>query len=74
MTTEPAPAPELLALLRCPLTRQPLRRLTADEAATLGWAQGGLVRTDGSFAYPIDEHGLPRLLPDEGKPLPSSAP
>lgn len=70
MTNDSPPTPELLTLLRCPLTRQPLRRLSEEEATQLGWAHGGLIRADGTLAYPIDEHGFPHLVPEAGSPVP----
>ncbi len=58
-------SPELLALLRCPLTLQPLR--IADSALLARLPAGidaALVREDGAVAYPVRD-GIPLLLPDE---------
>lgn len=60
--TPAAPAPELLALLVCPLTRAPLRwlperRLLVSEAAGL--------------AYPVVD-GVPVLLPDQATAWPEA--
>ena len=51
---------ELLALLRCPESRQPLRPATLEE---LGRAklEAGLAREDGCVVYPIVE-GIPMLM------------
>lgn len=64
---------DLLQILCCPVTRQPLR--LADETA-LAQARsrvdkplsGGLLRQDGRILYPI-ANGIPILLPEEGIPL-----
>ncbi len=78
--------PELLAILRCPETRQKL--VLADSALLQNLnaqfeskqlrnragrsvsekLEGGLVREDGKFVYPI-RHGLPIMLIDEAIPL-----
>jgi len=67
--------PDLLALLCCPVTRQPLRLLTAAEAAALKLPEPGpvLLRTDGQLYYHFDELGFPLLLPGSGKPVPRGA-
>jgi uncharacterized protein YbaR (Trm112 family) len=63
--------PALLQLLRCPVTRQPLRLVPAEEAATLGLRpQPILLREDGRLYYPFDDHGFPLLLPDSGTAMP----
>jgi uncharacterized protein YbaR (Trm112 family) len=63
--------PALLHLLRCPVTRQPLRLLTADEAAGMGAGpQAVLLRGDGRIYYTFDDHGFPLLLPDSGVAVP----
>jgi uncharacterized protein YbaR (Trm112 family) len=59
--------PALLHLLRCPVTRQPLRLLTAEEAAGMGLgSQPVLLREDGRVYYTFEAHGFPLLLPDSG--------
>jgi len=81
--------PELLNLLRCPETRQPLSLADAalvqklNEQINVGQlhnragrpvtrkCDGGLLRKDGQFVYPICE-SIPILLIDEGIPLNSS--
>ena len=69
---------ELLSILRCPETRQPVRLASAEELALLtqraphdrsGNAvslplEGGLVREDGALLYPI-RSGIPIMLPEE---------
>lgn len=60
-------SPEILALLVCPVSRQPLHLATADEAAT--WIateafDGVLVTADAAHAYPIRE-GFPILIASE---------
>ncbi len=57
-------ADEVLALLCCPATRQPLRLATPAELAPLGLA-AGLEREDGRVAYPIRD-GIPVLIAEEG--------
>jgi len=58
-------ADEVLALLRCPETRQPLRVATADELAAMNPAPAAaLIREDGRVAYPVRE-GIPVLVADE---------
>ena len=55
--------PELLPILRCPVSGQPLSLST----------DGLLVRADGKTGYPI-ENGIPILLPDHAIPCkPSSS-
>lgn len=57
-------ADEVLALLRCPTTRQPLRRATIEELAAIPSAPAAaLIREDGRVAYPI-LGGIPVLVPD----------
>ncbi len=58
-------SPELLALLRCPLTMQTLRVAPPELLARLPVPlDAGLVREDGAVVYPIRD-GIPVLLPDE---------
>ncbi len=54
---------DLISLLRCPETLQPLRAATAEELARAQLAEG-LVRADGMVVYPVRE-GIPMLLVDE---------
>lgn len=63
--------PALLRLLCCPVTRQPLRLLTAEEAAGMGLDPlPVLLREDGRVHYTFDDHGFPLLLPDSGVAVP----
>ena len=56
---------DLFALLRCPLTMQPLRLAPPELLAKLPVPlEAALVREDGAVVYPIRD-GLPVLLPDE---------
>ncbi|MCB1235307.1 MAG: hypothetical protein KDM91_09570 [Verrucomicrobiae bacterium] len=70
----PHPEPELLAILRCPETGQPLsladparfealRGLFPADPGEGGEIQGALIREDGRRAYPI-RNGFPILLID----------
>ena len=74
--------PELLEILVCPESKQPLREADAALLARLNAAvakgslrnragevvrdsmEGGLVREDGKFVYPVRE-GIPIMLIDE---------
>ncbi len=57
-------AEEVLALIRCPQTRQRLRLATSEELARLpDAATEALIREDGRVAYPIRD-GIPVLLID----------
>ena len=57
---------DLLDLLRCPATRQPLRLAPAEVLAKLaGDVKSGLLRADGKVLYPIRD-GIPMLLIEEG--------
>lgn len=70
MADRPLPpnfTPELLALLACPLTHQPLRAATPEELARLR-LDAALVRVDGAIAYPIRDE-IPLLLPEDAIPL-----
>lgn len=57
---------ELLPILRCPDTRQPLREATAEDLARHGLPDGtpALCRQDGTRVFLIDQ-GIPILLPQE---------
>ena len=61
---------ETLALLRCPVSMQPLRVATDDEAQSAfgddASVNGALICEDGSRVYPIRD-GLPVLLESESK-------
>ena len=64
---------ELLQILCCPLTRQPLRLADRDalSEASVKVARPileGLIREDGRMFYPIS-NGIPLLTPEEGIPL-----
>jgi len=66
--------PALLELLRCPVTHQPLRLITAEEAAQRGLeAHPWLLREDEQIGYRFEDHGFPLLLPDSGVPVPGGA-
>jgi uncharacterized protein YbaR (Trm112 family) len=55
--------PEVLSLLRCPTTKQPLRASTAEEKKAQGIPEeeDALVSLDGAHVYRAPER-LPRLL------------
>ena len=77
---------ELLAILACPETKEPLALAEEELIAELnsriargevknragktveGKIDGGLVRTDGAYLYPIQDE-IPILLLDEAIPL-----
>ncbi len=64
---------ELLQILCCPLTRQPLRVADKSALAVASAIAGkpvleGLIRKDGRMLYPIS-NGIPLLTPEEGIPL-----
>ena len=62
-------SPELLRLLCCPETHQPLRMATPEELAAMQpRPEDALVRGDGLVAYPIRD-GFPLLLPAAALPL-----
>ena len=54
---------DLIALLRCPETGQPLRLATPEELARARFT-AGLARGDGTAVYPVRE-GIPVLLAEE---------
>ena len=61
---------ELLDILCCPVTHQPLRPATPEVLAQAAQKselplEEGLVREDGLMLYPI-RNGIPLLLPEEG--------
>jgi uncharacterized protein YbaR (Trm112 family) len=56
--------PQLLSLLRCPLSQQAMVQLTAGPIDE----QWLIIREDGQVAYPI-EHGLPVMLADRAVKL-----
>ncbi len=58
---------EILPILCCPTTRQPLRIATSAELVQLG-LPCALVRADGLTAYPVAD-GIPVLLPESAIPL-----
>ena len=60
---------ELLPLLCCPLTHQPLREGTSEELKAFGSElTAGLIREDGRVLYPV-RNGIPLLGPGEAVPL-----
>ncbi|MEA3209335.1 MAG: hypothetical protein QOE70_2392 [Chthoniobacter sp.] len=62
--------PELLAILRCPLTRQPLYLASPEQLAHLSTVlAAALIREDGRVVYPIRD-GIPMLLPEEAITIP----
>jgi uncharacterized protein YbaR (Trm112 family) len=59
-------ANEVLVLLRCPSTRQPLRFATAQELAAMPASPAAaLIREDGRVAYPVRDD-IPVLIAEEG--------
>ncbi|MDB4673568.1 hypothetical protein OAF27_02025 [Verrucomicrobiales bacterium] len=58
--------PELLEILRCPESKQPLREATSEELATFPEPkpEAALIREDKTRAYPVRE-GFPVLILDE---------
>ncbi len=68
-----AVSPNVLALLKCPRTKQALHLATPEEQekwqALDDSAEGFLVSEDGSIAYPIDE-GFPILLLERALEIP----
>jgi uncharacterized protein YbaR (Trm112 family) len=69
VTDESHLAPEVLALLCCPTTRQPLHLATPAELAAMQPSPAAaLVREDRRAAYPILD-GIPILIAEEAIPL-----
>lgn len=61
------PEETLLALLRCPLSGQPLRLASDEETRSfpaLKPGQGAVIRQDGQVVYRV-ENGIPVLIPEE---------
>ena len=55
---------DLLSILCCPSTHQPLREALPDELKAFGSGlTAGLIREDGQVLYPI-RNGIPLLVPD----------
>lgn len=65
MTDEPRWLEDLLPVMRCPDTHQPLRRATAQECVQHG-VQAALVTQDGSRVFVIED-GIPILLPQASR-------
>jgi len=60
---------DLLSMLSCPITRQPLREASPEELKSFGAdLTAGLIREDGLVVYPVT-NGIPLLLPGEGIPI-----
>ena len=60
---------DLLSILCCPLTHQPLREALPDELAAFGSdLTAGLIREDGKVLYPV-MNGIPLLLPGTATPV-----
>jgi uncharacterized protein len=64
---------ELLEILCCPLTRQPLGLADKDALNKASAKVGspiveGLLRQDGRMLYPLS-NGIPLLTPEDGIPL-----
>ncbi len=59
--------PELMKIMCCPESYQPL---AAAESAVVEKIDGGLIRADKKFLYPI-RHEIPIMLIDEAIPLES---
>ena len=56
---------DLLAILRCPVTRSPLTAVVDEAGAT--W-----LHNSSGLRYPVTD-GIPVLLPDAGVPVPAGA-
>ena len=60
---------DLLSILCCPLTHQPLREASSDELQAFGSdLAAGLIREDGQVLYPV-RNGIPLLVSGEAIPL-----
>jgi uncharacterized protein YbaR (Trm112 family) len=64
-----SPTDPLLALLCCPVTRQPLEPAAPDQLAALNEQispplEAALIRADGKVAYPVRD-GIPLLVAGE---------
>ena len=60
---------DMLQLLSCPVTHQPLREATRDELKAFDQVLAeGLIREDGQVIYPV-RNGIPLLLPGEAIPI-----
>jgi uncharacterized protein YbaR (Trm112 family) len=57
-------SPELLALLRCPESKEELVQISGD-----GDGRSFLLCPASRLRYPIDEHGIPVLLVEEAERL-----
>ncbi len=56
---------DLLSILCCPATHQPLREALPEELHAFGpELTAGLIREDGQVVYPVT-NGIPLLLPGE---------
>ena len=60
---------DLLSILCCPVTHQPLREASREELQAFGSGlTAGLIREDGRVLYPV-RNGIPHLVPGEAIPL-----
>ncbi|MFA7345136.1 MAG: Trm112 family protein [Terrimicrobiaceae bacterium] len=60
---------DFIALLCCPVTRQPLRSASREDLDAFGSGLAeGLVSEDGRVLYPV-KGGIPLLVPGDGIPL-----
>ena len=61
--------PEVLNILCCPVTHQPLREASSEEIKAFGSnLAAGLIREDGRALFPV-RNGIPLLVPGEAIPL-----
>lgn len=70
--TDAIVSPELLAILRCPATGQPLTIAPKEVIARVARENevtAGLLREDGKVIYPIRD-GIPRLLIEDAVAIP----